>query len=781
MQKLSKFYFIVFLLFSNFTFNVFAQLKTDSLEQELKKTEIDSLRIKLMLDICWDLKSTDGQKALEYGNKALNLAIQTKKYKLQAIALKNIGIIYLFTGDYKKSETYHLKALDIFISIDNSKGISSCNNNLGVIYDQKGEFIKAVEHFENSLAIDEKTNNKDGFANSLNNIANIFQQQGNYNQAIEYYIEVLKIREELKDKSGIADVYNNIGALNEKQKEFDNALKNYQKALILYTEVQNKLKLSNVLHNIGFVLSTQEQYTKALEYYFQALEIRKGFQAKKGVAATTLSIGELYQVLEKRKQAYDYYIQSLEIYKEIDSKPGISFAYYAIGTYYKEINQYSEAIQYFEKALIIAKELKLRLNIKQIYKEQSLVYALWFKFAKAYNYSLLYEQMKDSLTNEKNSNKIIELQLQFEFEKHQKELELETQIEKLNTLKELNRQKIINYLLFGGLSFLLILAFIIFRAYRIKKKDNFQLKEQKDQINEKNEKLLLYHEEIISQKENLQSQNELATTQLKEIAKKNQKINDSIQYASRIQQALLPHEDIFSELFSDYFLFNKPKDIVSGDFYWLKAIKDKIFLAVADSTGHGVPGAFMSLLGISFLNEVVKESDNINAGEILDKLRNLLKESLNRKGNKSENRDGIDIAFCIIDKSAKEIQFAGAYNPLIIIREGENNNQAELIELKGDKMPIGIHHKGKKFTNQIIKITNTDKFYLFTDGYLDQFGGFDGRKFLINKFKKLLLEIHTFTMPEQKAKLLKVYEDWKEDLEQIDDILILGFKATSNN
>jgi len=130
MQKLSKFYFIVFLLFSNFTFNVFAQLKTDSLEQELKKTEIDSLRIKLMLDICWDLKSTDGQKALEYGNKALNLAIQTKKYKLQAIALKNIGIIYLFTGDYKKSETYHLKALDIFISIDNSKGSSSCNNNL---------------------------------------------------------------------------------------------------------------------------------------------------------------------------------------------------------------------------------------------------------------------------------------------------------------------------------------------------------------------------------------------------------------------------------------------------------------------------------------------------------------------------------------------------------------------------------------------------------------------------------------------------------------------------
>ncbi|RLD65176.1 MAG: hypothetical protein DRI95_09285 [Bacteroidetes bacterium] len=776
MQNLSKFHYIIFLLLFSLSANLYAQLKSDSLKLELSKAVEDSVKIKLMLDLCWDLKSVEGKKALEYGNNGLKLAIQTKNYKFQAIAFKNIGVIYLFTGDYDKAEEFHLKALKIFNSINNTKGISGCHNNLGMIYGIKGDFILAVEHYEKSLIIDKKTNNLNGIASSLINLGNVFQKQGNYNQAIEYYIDVLKIREELNDKTGIADVYNNIGALNEKQNEYDNALKNYQKALILYIETQNKLKSSNVLHNIGFVLSRQQQYTKAIEYYFQALEIRKDYGAKKGIASTTLNIGELYQKIKKYQEAYSYYSESLILYSDIDSKPGISDAYAAIGSYYKDIHKYNEAIEYFEKAINIAKELKLRLNLQKIYKELSLVYASWSKYNKAYEYRLLYGQMKDSLTNEKNSNKIIELQLQFEFEKHQKEKELEGQIEKLRTIKELNTQKIINYSLIGGLTTLIIIAFFVYRAYKAKQKDNLLLKEQKDQIYQKNEELHLYQEELISQKENLQIQKDIVTNHRDKIALQKQKITDSIQYALRIQQALLPPEKIFTEVFSDHFLFNQPKDIVSGDFYWLKSFNDKIYIAVADSTGHGVPGAFMSLLGISFLNEIVSSPNNINAAGVLNKLRNHLKKSLNQKGNETEARDGVDIALCIIDKSTNEIQFAGAYNPLIIIKEAKKGNKSNLIELKGDKMPIGIHFKEKdSFTNQIIKVNSSDKFYLFTDGYLDQFGGLHGRKFLLKKFKELLLEIHNLPMEEQRNRLLKAYEDWKEDREQIDDILIFGF------
>ncbi|OQX98789.1 MAG: hypothetical protein B6I20_10665 [Bacteroidetes bacterium 4572_117] len=385
--------------------------------------------------------------------------------------------------------------------------------------------------------------------------------------------------------------------------------------------------------------------------------------------------------------------------------------------------------------------------------------------------------MKDSLINENSSNKIVELQLQFEFEKHQKELEIERQKEKLNTIKELNRHKIISYSLMGGLSTLVIIVFLAYRAYRTKKKDNLLLKVQKDQISQKNEELQLYQEELISQKENLQVQKDMVTNHRDKIAFQNQKITDSIQYALRIQQAILPPKEQITKVFSEHLLLNLPKDIVSGDFVWLKTFENKIIIAVADSTGHGVPGAFMSLLGISFLNEIVNKTDKIDAAGILNKLRNKLKSSLNQKGNKTEAKDGIDLALCVIDKSSNKLQFAGAYNPLVIIKK-DSNNDYFLTEYKGDKMPIGIHFKEKEsFTNHIIEINRSDKFYMFSDGYLDQFGGLHGRKFLISKFKQLLFKVHDLPMAEQRIRLITALNEWKENREQVDDILVFGFSV----
>ena len=776
MQNLKKAFFVPFLLLLCLTIPAFAQLKTDSLENELGKAQQDTVKIKLMLDLCWGLKSSDADKALKYADKALKLAKKIKNYRFQAIALKNTGVINLFTGDYDKAESLHIEALSIFKSINNEKGISGCNNNLGMISGLKGNYIQAISYYKNSLEIDKRTGNKSGIASSLTNLGNIYQKQGDYDKAIDYYIEVLRIRELLGDKAGLADGYNNIGALNEKQREYDSALKNYQKALILYVETENKLKSANALHNIGNILSKQGQFTKALEYYYQALEIRKQYGAQKGIASVMINIGQINQELKNYAKAYELYQQSLQIYDKIESKPGMANVYQAIGSYYKDLHDYPKAIKNLNKALDIAKDLQLRLNLQEIYKEQSRVYSNWLRFPKAYEYRLLFEKMKDSLTTEDNSRKIIEMQMQFEFEKQQKELELKGEIEKLKTQKELNQQKIINYSLFGGLLAIIIIAFLIYRAYRIKNKDNKVLAEQKKQIHHKNEELKLYHEELNSQKEYLQSQNEITNAQLEEIGRKNRKINDSIHYASRIQQALLPAKNKLASVFTDYFLLNQPKDIVSGDFYWLKTLGDKIFLAVADSTGHGVPGAFMSLLGISFLNETVKSQNNDNAAAILNKLRELLKSSLNREGNKSKTGDGIDIAFCIIDKKAKEIQFAGAYNSLIIIKKDKKNGQNQLIELKGDKMPIGMHIKEETpFTNHTTKYRQSDKLYLFTDGYLDQFGGLDGRKFLLNNFKQVLLEICILPMPAQKTKLQNIYAEWKDERAQIDDILILGF------
>jgi len=257
----------------------------------------------------------------------------------------------------------------------------------------------------------------------------------------------------------------------------------------------------------------------------------------------------------------------------------------------------------------------------------------------------------------------------------------------------------------------------------------------------------------------------------KEILKQKEQITDSIVYASRIQSAVLPPQELIEKEFSEHFVLYKPRNIVSGDLYWMARKDDEMIVAVADCTGHGVPGAFMSMLGIAFLNQIVMKTEGIQSNEILTNLRENVMSSLRQTGKQGESRDGMDIALCIIYFKKMKLQFSGAYNPLCLIRNDE------LIEAKGDKMPIGIHHKTPKpFTNHEMDIQYGDTIYLFTDGYSDQFGGINNVKFQYKTFKELLLKIHNLSMTQQRAVLDKTIEEWKGNLKQIDDILVVGFK-----
>ncbi|HAF29097.1 MAG TPA: hypothetical protein DCG75_08625 [Bacteroidales bacterium] len=255
------------------------------------------------------------------------------------------------------------------------------------------------------------------------------------------------------------------------------------------------------------------------------------------------------------------------------------------------------------------------------------------------------------------------------------------------------------------------------------------------------------------------------------VRKQNKKIEDSILYAKRIQSAVLPPNRFIQHLLSEHFIFYKPRDIVSGDFYWTKQVDDKIYIAAADCTGHGVPGALMSMLGITFLNEIITKNPNIHANEILNELRIHIISSLRQTGSSGESRDGLDIALCVIDHERKILEYAGANNPLYLIRN------CELIETKADRMPIGIHRRAKEsFQNNVIELTKDDLVYIFSDGFVDQFGGEDGRKFLSANFKKLLVDNCSKTLVEQKRIIEKTFDDWKGERKQLDDILIIGFK-----
>lgn len=257
----------------------------------------------------------------------------------------------------------------------------------------------------------------------------------------------------------------------------------------------------------------------------------------------------------------------------------------------------------------------------------------------------------------------------------------------------------------------------------------------------------------------------------KMIEAQNSEITASIHYARRIQNALLPRDEDFDRLFPSYFVLSKPKDIVSGDYYWLGVKDDKVVIAVADCTGHGVPGAFMSLLGVSFLNEILNKSVIIRANEILNQLRGQVIKSLRQTGNSKEARDGMEIAMCVIDKVKNKLQYSGAFRPMYLIRKGE------IIELSGDNMPIGIYEEEENsFTNKEMLFEGGDMIYLFTDGYTDQMGGDSRKTYRSQNFKKLLLNIYNASMPQQKSILEKNYNDWRGLNEQLDDILVIGIK-----
>ncbi len=326
----------------------------------------------------------------------------------------------------------------------------------------------------------------------------------------------------------------------------------------------------------------------------------------------------------------------------------------------------------------------------------------------------------------------------------------------IERLKAIEKQKMLIWFFVIALILVTGLGYFIFRGYRIKKKANIQL-EAKNRL-------------IMQQKDEIQQQKEIAESQRDQIAYQKKHITDSIHYALRIQTALLPSLELFSEKL-DHFVLYKPRDIVSGDFYWVADIDSRIMIISADCTGHGVPGAFMSMLGVSFLNEIILNRGIIQPDQVINSLREEVIQALKQQDTSSEIKDGLDISVCLLDPDKRTLQFAGALCPLWIISGGE------LTEIKGDKMPVSIHETMAPFTNHWKDLKQGDTFYIFSDGFADQFGGLNQKKYLSKNFKKKLGEIQAKPMFEQGAELDRVFEEWRKDIEQIDDVTVIGVRV----
>jgi serine phosphatase RsbU (regulator of sigma subunit) len=287
------------------------------------------------------------------------------------------------------------------------------------------------------------------------------------------------------------------------------------------------------------------------------------------------------------------------------------------------------------------------------------------------------------------------------------------------------------------------------------------------------QKIIIEKQKVLVEEKNtlLNEQNDEILQQHSKIEKQKKEITDSINYAKRIQQAVLPSGQLAGNILGEHFVLFKPKAIVSGDFYWATRINDILLITVADCTGHGVPGAFMSMLGVSFLNEIVRKKEVTKASEVLDKLRESVIQALQQKGVYGEQKDGMDIAFCVLDTKTKIMQYAGANSPLYII-----NTKKELKVVQPDKQPVAYYDNMNNFTNNELQLHTGDCVYLISDGFEDQFGGPNNKKFLIKSLKELLISISDKPMSEQNAILNPIFEEWKGQLDQTDDVTILGLR-----
>jgi serine phosphatase RsbU (regulator of sigma subunit) len=322
-------------------------------------------------------------------------------------------------------------------------------------------------------------------------------------------------------------------------------------------------------------------------------------------------------------------------------------------------------------------------------------------------------------------------------------------------LATLEKQKLILYFVLFALLLVSFLGYYIYRSYKIKKEANIRLEEK--------------NRTISLQKDEIEQQRDLAAAQRDQIAYQKKHITDSIMYAKRIQTALIPSLELFSDKL-EHFVLYKPLAIVSGDFYWVSTVENKQIIICADCTGHGVPGAFMSMLGVTMLNEIVNNKHIIMPDQIIENLRQGVIKSFNQVADEDSIKDGMDISVCMVDFEQNLLWYSGANNPLYLIRGHE------IVHYRGDKMPVAIHYRMQPFTLHRIEITKGDEFYIFSDGYVDQFGGPKQKKFMSNQFKETLVTLDVVPMLKQAERLNEIFEEWRGDTPQIDDVTLIGIR-----
>lgn len=591
---------------------------------------------------------------------------------------------------------------------------------------------RALELALEARELSEKLNYPLGIAHSLRNMAVCNQLLSNYDTSLKLCFEALPFFEELHEKRGLATIFSCIGTDSFLMSDYENSLRYHFQALKIREEIEKKSDQSSSLLNIANVYSSIKDFDNALKFYLQSERIARDLDDKSIWSRVLNGIGGIYMVSGDNEKAIECYIQSLAIKNNIGDKRGTASTLHNIGDCYIELNDFENAQKCLMESMKIAVEFgnrnteaaclqtigrlflvqgKLPEAIDQVKRALFIYTDLKTKKDLSYCHKLLadaYEHLGDHKAALIHTNKYYQLK------EEASSLESAKKIENMMLLSEIDSMK---------------------KESEIERLKNVELKTAYTQLDDSRRNIL-----------------------------------DSIEYAKYIQQTLLSHEDDIKQSFPDSFVFFKPKDIVSGDFYWHHRVGDKALLAVVDCTGHGVPGAFMSLAGNNMIEHIVKVKQVYEPSLILQELNNAIAHTFKDEDEKVSLKNGMDIAFCSIDLSTLQLQYAGAHNSMYIVRNGQ------LTEAKADRIAMG-NQLDQVFEQHTFQLEKNDILYLFSDGYADQKGGDLRKKFYYPPFQLLLLDICTLPMDEQREALYYTLKEWMKNEKQIDDVTVVGVRV----
>ncbi len=787
-----KNYFLIFLLFHSSLLLAQNQATLDSLLLVTESNISDQDKVDTYVKLAEEYRSSDSTKTYHYAQQAIQLAKKIKYPEGKIDALYLMGFLNLSKKNYQETKAifqqiiqesekcqylkgkangfnglgYHYynlfsydQALDNFFkSLEVSKAskdhklIVRSYISIGEVYYFQYEYDQALDNFFKSLEVSKASKDHKLIVRNYNNIGEVYYFQHKYDQALDNFLKALYLNKKIKDKRGITKSYVNIGKTYAYQKSYKKALEYYSTALKTSGEANNEALIADIYYYIGEINCVQQNYNEALKSFAKALNLYQRLADKNSVSLIYNYLGNIYRSLGNFEKALEYNFMALEIVENSSDKSIACWSLIGLGKTYKDLKQWRLAQTYLKKGFQIAEEIQTLEGIKEAVAGLSQVEKELGNYQAAYEYQVLFKEMADSLFNEEQTKKFTTLELSYEFEQEKDSIQLANQTKQALLEKDIeNRHNIQIATLIGlGLSLALVITLIFF--FRNQKINNQKLHEANEEVKSVNETLHLTLNTVQHQRDQILA---------------------SINYAQRIQNAILPLHATFDALLPHHFIFFKPRDIVSGDFYYIREVHNKIILAAVDCTGHGVPGAFVSLIGYLSLNVLTVIEKMASASEILGQMHIGIRRILRQKETKTY--DGMDMALVSIDLENRKMEFAGAKNPLIYIQNGE------LHQIKGDIFGIGGEQRDmeRNYTFHEIDISEPTTFYLFSDGYQDQFGGPKKRKFMTKRFRELLLEIHTKPMAEQQAILDRTLQHWMQEgnQKQTDDILVLGVRV----